>query len=204
MGDSATERIAEDTRRDELARQERIRQGTASINSQFDSTFTPGFFTDRRAKFVAYAEPQLEKQYGNAQKELTYSLARNGLLDSSVRADQTGELVRQYDIQKQQVASQAIDEETKARNAVEGARGDLLLQLQATADANGAAQGAINRSAALTQESAYQPIGDLFGTFVDTLGKQAALERAAAFGAPVTPRFRTGLFTPSAGAMKVT
>lgn len=204
MGESASEEIARETRADEVARQGRIREGTARVESEFDKQFTPQFFDGRRDAYMAYATPQLNDQYGKAQEQLTYALARNGVLDSSVRTGQTADLGKEYDIQKIKVASDAQDQATAARNAVEGAKGDLLLQLQATADANGAAKGAIARSAALTAQPAFNPVAAGFEGFTNALGQQAALERAAAFGAPVRPRYNTGLFTPPKNAVRVT
>lgn len=165
--------------------------------------FGEDFFNGRRDAFMNYATPQLEDQYGNAQKDLTFSLARSGQLDSSSRASQFGELTKMYDLNKQQVASQALDYSNQARTQIEDARADLIRTLNATGDATGAATSAITRASALSQQPAFSPIGSLFSDFTSALGTQAAQERAAAAsGGAYKSRYNTGLFGKS-GSVQV-
>lgn len=194
-GKSGGSDAAEAARRDELARQKRIREGTKRVNSIFEENFTDDFFGSRRTSFLDYATPQLNEQYGDAQQELTFSLARGGNLNSSTRGDQASELQKLFDINQQQVADRALSYENQARNAVEDARSGLIATLNATGDAQGAANSAINRSIALSQPDAYSPLGQLFVDFTSGLGSQAAQERAAAAsGGLYTSPYNTGLF----------
>lgn len=161
--------------------------------------FNDDYFDKQKQSFLDYATPQLEDQYGEAQKQLTYSLARSGLLDSSVRADKTAELQKKYDLNKQQIADQALSYSTDARNNVEKARSDLITMLNATGDAEGAANSALARSQALSQPQAFSPLTQLFADFTSGLGQQAAIERAnslsAQYGGGQTyGRYNTGLF----------
>lgn len=168
--------------------------GNESRNSQFDD----GFFDRQRQNYMDYAMPQLDQQYADAQKELTYSLARSGLLDSSARSAKEGELQRLYDTNAQQIADQAQANSTKARNAVESARSDLISTLNATGDVGAAINSANARATALSQPEAYSPLGQLFGAFTSGLGTQAALERANYLsGGQTSPAYQTGLFAPS-------
>jgi hypothetical protein len=189
-------------REDEQARQQRIRTGTERVNTIFSQNFNDDFFGGRRQAFMNFATPQLDDQYAKASNELTFSLARSGMLDSSTRAQRFGELQRLYDTNKQQVADQAMQEETQARNQVEDARGNLISMLNATGDAEGAANSAITRATALSRPNAFSPLSNLFGNFTNTLGMQAAQERAAAAsGGQFQPRYNTGLFGNS-GAVR--
>lgn len=190
---------------DESMRQERVRQGTERIGSIFDGQFNDDFFDQRRDAFVNYATPQLEDQFGDAQKQLTFALARGGLLDSSVRADKSAELQKKYDLNKQQIADKALSSSTESRNAVEDARSNLVATLNATGDAQGAANSAISRASALSQPASFSPLTQLFSDFTAGLGQQAALERAAAYSGGMVrpPRYETGLFGPSANSVKV-
>ena len=183
-------------RADEQKRQAEIRKGTTRINSIFDGQFNDDYFNKTRQNYIDYATPQLEKQYGDASKELTFALARGGLLDSSVRGDKVGELQQLYDLNKQQVADQALSYEGEARNATEDARSNLSATLNATGDAQGAANSAIARASALSKPAAYSPLSQLFADFTSGLGTQAALERANYYGGSQAPRYSTGLFTP--------
>lgn len=185
-------------RYEEQQRQEAIRQGTANIDSMFNSQFTDDYFKKQGQNFLDYANPQIEQQYADAKKELTYSLSRSGLLDSSVRADKEAELQKKYDLNKQQIADQALSYSTDARNNVEKSRSDLIALLNATGDAQGAANSAMSRATALSQPQAYSPLTQLFGDFTSALGTQAAIEKAnamsSAYGGPQYGRYNTGLF----------
>ncbi|MGF7008102.1 hypothetical protein [Aminobacter sp. BE322] len=195
---------AKAARKDEKARQERIRQGTKRIGSIFDDNFGGDYFAGRKQAYLDYASPQLEDQYGRAQKELTFALTRAGLLDSSVRGEKTGELQQKYDLNKQQIADEALSYEAQSRTAVEDARSNLVATLNATGDAEGAASSALARSAALSKPAAFSPLSQLFADFTAGLGTQAALEKANYYsGGQTGVRYNTGLFAPK-NAVKVT
>lgn len=181
-------------RYDEQQRQERIRQGTERIDGLFGDQFTDQYFDGRKQSFLDYATPQLDDQFADASKALTYQLARQGLLDSSVRADKSAELQKKYDLNKQQIADQALSYSTEARNNVEKARSDLITMLNATGDAEGAANSAMARASALSQPQAFSPLTSLFADFTSALGQQAQWERNAAMGGQ-GGRYNTGLFS---------
>jgi hypothetical protein len=166
--------------------------------------FTPEYYNNVQQDYVNYATPQLEDQYGKAQKELTFALARGGNLDSSARAQKEGELQQGYDLNKQKVADDALAYKTKAQTSVEDARANLVSMLNATGDAEGAAKSALSRASALSQPAAYSPLSSLFADFTAGLGTQAALEKANYYsGGQTGARYSTGLFTPSSSAVKV-
>lgn len=194
---------ASQARADEQERQAKIRGGTNEINGIFDSQFNDGFFEKQKQGYLEYATPQLNKQYGDAQKELTFALARSGNLDSSTRAAKEGDLSSMFATQDRAVKDQALSMSNDTRNSVESARSDLIRTLSATGDATGAANSALTRAGALSQPTAYSPLGQLFSNFTAGLGTQAALERANAMsGGAIKPRYDTGLFGNS-GAVKV-
>jgi hypothetical protein len=204
MGKKGGSNEAKRARNDEQQRQAKIREGTTKVNSIFDGQFNDDYYNKQRDSYINYANPQLEKQYGDAQKELTFALARGGNLDSSARADKEGELQQQYDLNKQKVADDALAYGTKARTSVEDARGNLVSMLNATGDAEGAANSALSRASALSEPAAYSPLTQLFSDFTSGLGTQAALEKANYFsGGQTGARYSTGLFTPSNNAVVV-
>lgn len=164
--------------------------------------FNDDFFDARKQAYLDYADPQLQDQYNDANRQLTFSLARSGLLDSSARGEKLGDLQKLYDSQKQAIADKALSYETSARNSVEDARANLIQTLNATGDAEGAANSALARSQALSQPDAYSPLGQLFTDFTNGLGIQAAQERSYAAGG-AKPLYNTGLFS-NAGRVSVT
>lgn len=182
----------------------RVAQGKLFSDRTTSGGFDDTFYNGRKQAYLDYANPQLEKQRGDAAKQLTFSLARSGLLNSSARAQQEGSLADLYGQQSKAIGQQATQQETDSRNAVEGARSDLITMLNATGDADSAANSAIARSQALSATPAYSPLGDLFSSFTNTLGTQAAQERASALsGGYYQPAINTGLFGVN-GVTKVT
>lgn len=192
-------------RAEEQARQQAIREGTASIDSVFGGQFTPDFYTKRNKAFLDYATPQLEDQYKDAQKQLTFSLDRAGLLDSSTRGQKFGELQKLYDTNKQQVGDQALSYENQARGSVEGARSELISALNMSGDAQGTANQALSRAQSLSAPQQFSPLSQLFASFTGALGQQAAQERAQAMsGNSYKARFNTGLFATNPDTVRVT
>lgn len=191
-------------RQEEQARQQRIREGTARINTIFDGQFNDDFFGKQQQNYIDYAMPQVNQQRDKAGKELVFAMDRAGQLEGSARADLAGELQKRYDLQNQKVRDDALNYGTQSRTQVENARSDLVSMLNATGDAEGAASSALARSAALSQPAAYNPLTSLFADFTSALGTQAAAERAFAYGGGPRPTFNTGLFAPRAGATTVT
>lgn len=202
MGGGSASKEAERARADEEARQARIRQGTADINTTFGQ-FDDNFFAGIRNSFIDYARPQLDEQYNDAREGLTYALARSGTLDSSMRGEQTADLTKRRDLGLQDITDQGRSYEAEARGNVERARGDLVSMLQATGDAQGAANSALSRAAILATPPSYTPLGQLFQDGTSMLSQQAALEKSYALGMGPKPRYNTGLFGAPRGSVKV-
>lgn len=170
-----------------------LKNGQLFSGAQTQTGFDDDFFNGLKKSYLDYADPQLEDQYGDANKQLTFALARSGNLDSSARAEKQSDLQKLYDTQKRAVADKALGYETSSRNAVEDARANLISTLNATGDQQGAVNSALARASALSQPPAYDPLGQLFVDFTNGLGIQAAQERSYAAGGPA-PRYNTGLF----------
>lgn len=187
----------------EAQRQADVRSGTDTINSTFDSQFTPDFFNKQRDNFLSFQLPQLDNQYGDAQRQLTYSLARGGNLDSSTRGFQQGQLQKTYDTQRTSVADNANSYANTAKANVEQARGNLISTLNATGDATQAANSATSQAAILAQPAAYSPIADAFTATTGALAAQAQADRAQAI-ATGTAGVGSGLFGTSGGSVRVT
>lgn len=202
MGGKSGGGEAKRARADEQARQKRIREGTQRVNSIFDRQFNDGYFDQQRDAYVNYATPQLDDQRQDANKELIFAMDRGGQLDGSARASLAGELQKKYDLQRQKIQDDALNFRTSAMTNVEDARANLIATLNATGDAQGAANSALSRAAALSQPAAYSPISNLFADFTGALGTQAAAERAYSYGGPA-PTYTTGWFGPKSGSVAV-
>jgi|ThiBiot_500_plan_1041544.scaffolds.fasta_scaffold11154_2 hypothetical protein len=184
---------AQAQRQAEFDRQTSIRTGTNSINNLFDTQFNDDFYSGRGKAYLDYVNPQLDDQYAEARKQLTYALDRAGTLDSTARTSKEAELQKEYDNLKRAFGDKALDYSNTARNNVEGARSNLIGMLNSTGDQQGAINAATGRAAALTAPDTFDPIGQLFANFTGALQTQSGLEKTGALtGQP--PRYNTGLF----------
>lgn len=176
--------------------QDLVSQGKLYSGTTKSGGFNDEFYNGRQQAYLDYANPQLQDQYSNAQKQLTYALARSGNLDSSARGEKSGELQKLYDLNAQKVADDALNYKTQAKTSVEDARASLISQLNATGDAEGAASAALARSQALSASPSYSPLSQVFQQFTYGLGQQAAAERAQSMsGGSYTAPYNTGLFS---------
>lgn len=191
-------------RMQEQERQDRVRGGTAEINRIFGDQFTDDFYKKRTDAFIDYSKPQLDDQFGDARKQLTYALARSGNLESSTRAEKEADLQKEYDNNDRAITDKAVAYGNETRNNVEAARADLIKMLNTSGDASGAANSAISRASTLSAPDAFSPLGPMFSNFSAALAQQAALERGAAYsGGAIKPTYNTGLFA-NTGSVKVT
>lgn len=159
---------AGEARAREEARQAQIRDGMKRIDTTF-AQFDDGFFNSREQAYKDYAMPQLEDQWGKTNKQLTYALSRTGNLNSGVAGEQLGDATREYERQKQALTDKARAYSNEARGDVERNRSDLVSQLNAIADPEAAATGAVARAKLLNAVPAFQPVGDLFTKLTDGL-----------------------------------
>jgi len=193
MGKGSSNKAADQAKWDEVARQNKIRNGTNAINSTFNQ-FNDDFYNNRGSAYTTYALPQLEDQYTDAQKQLTYALARSGQLESSERGTKEAELQKLYDTHKRDVQDKAQQYSSTARANVEDARSNLVSTLNATGDAEGAASSSIDRANVLSQGDTYSPLTNLFTDFINGIGRQYAAEKSAsASGQTYTPLYSAGL-----------
>lgn len=179
----------------ETARENNITAAAGKVNDTFNAQFAPGFYDQQRQNYLNYATPQLQQQYADAQKQLTYSLARAGNLDSSARSQQEGDLQKQYDANQQQLQSSAQAAANTIKSNVESSRSGLIASLNTSGDTAAAVNNAASQAAALSQTPSYSPLGDLFSTTTSALAQQAALDKqnALASGSSYTSPFAQGL-----------
>jgi hypothetical protein len=161
-------RIAKEQRAEEVARQQRIQSGMAAINNVFDnpaSGFNEDFYKRREQGYTDYAMPEVNHEYDAAKKNLVFALSRSGILTSSAGIDKNAELSREFDRTRTDVASKALDYGNQARGQVEQARGNIVAQLNATGDDQGAASAALRQTQQLQMPIGYSPLAGLFANF---------------------------------------
>lgn len=190
---------AEIARQQEATRQANIAAGTQKINDAF-AQFTPDYFTGIGKNFTDYYMPQLDKQYQDTRRNLIYGLSNTGGLTSSAGNQSIADLENQYNLQRQQVTSGAIDAENQAKSDLENNRSQLISNLEAGSGVESTAQTAMARAAAMTAPKVYSPLGDVFSQFTNNLKNSALLQANGYQGLPITQQ-TFGLGNSSTGAV---
>jgi hypothetical protein len=149
-------------RQQEIDRQNRITQGTGQINATFAGYNDP-FYDGIKQRYLDAYYPQIDKQYKDGQEQTTFGLSRQGLLDSSVGAQQSAKLLEAFQQARLSAADRAQGAANTMRGNIEGARADALSLLSSTADPATAAAVAASRAKAASQPAAYDVLGNIFG-----------------------------------------
>lgn len=158
----AQKKAAEEARRKEEERQQRITEGTAQIDETFGQ-FDDAFYDKFSGQFMDYYQPQLDDQFGDANDQLTFALARSGNLNSTHAADSRAELTSAYDDARAGILSEANAQTDGLRNSVTGEKSSLVAQLNATGDSERASNEATARASQLFNSApTYNPLGDIF------------------------------------------
>ena len=110
-----------------------------TITPQYDTGQTTGGFDDAfynayKQKVLDYYQPDEQRQYDAAQRDLTYSLARAGTLQSSTAADKQGELAYNDALQKANIVANANTQEGNLKSQIQANKQSLINQLYSTED----------------------------------------------------------------------
>jgi hypothetical protein len=194
--DNSAAKAAEQARAEEAARQGRIASGMERVNSVF-SQFDDPYYDKVSATALDYYKPEVERQYTDARKALTFNLARSGNLSSTAGADAFRKLNDAKGRTDVDIANRAQGYGTDVRRTVEGQRNDVTQGLYATADPEAAYSSASTAARLAQAPPSYSPLGDLFSAFVASGANAIAAERAGYRGAS------TGLFNSSRGSSRV-
>ena len=152
---------AREAREREARRQAALAQGMRAIDQSF-AGFTDDFYDQRKQAYIDYAMPQLNRQHGTATEDLTYALARSGLLESSVAARKQGDLAEQFQMQRQGIVDEGARLANQARQDVAQARSSVVSDLYATENPAAAAAAAQARARIATAQPTFSPLGMLF------------------------------------------
>ena len=180
----------------ENERQERIRQGTADVNTTF-AGFTPTFYDDRAKAYTNFALPQLAGQYQTTRNQLLQNLASRGLLKSSSASKQGSTLEKTA-----RAAGQTISETGRAQaqdleRQVEDRRNSILGLLYQSADPASARSSAVTTAASFRQPSAFAPLVNVFSNLANQYYSSALLD-ATRQGAPTYNDYDWGSVNPGA------
>jgi len=158
----------------EEARQGRITEGNAALDTQFGQ-FDAGFFDNYLNTQMDFVKPQADKQFKTAQDDLTYAFARNGTLNSSAAGQRQADLSTSYSDNLASLLSNAQQSTDGLRSRIGGEKNSLVAQLNATGDADRVSGEALSRAQQIYQQQpSYNPLGDMFGGFASGVGAVGA------------------------------
>ncbi len=157
----------------ERGRQATISLGMKNIDNAF-SGFDDNFYNNIAKQYTDYANPQLDTQYQQALKQLTYALARSGISSSSAAGAEQTNLDKQYNQYRTDVASQGQQEEAAARSNNSNTRNTLVNQLINTQDQAGAGAQATSDAALASKPPTFSPVGNFAFQMSQGLQNQSA------------------------------
>lgn len=160
---------AKQAQQNEEARQRQIAQSTAQINSIFDNPSRTGQYDQLTKDTTNYYTDQLDQQKAKNDRQLRFTLARNGQTGGSVQADLGAQAGKDYlqgvlEAQRRGLAAGASlksqDEQSRA-NLIAAAQGGL----DATSAASQAASALRSNLESGQASSTANAFGDTFGDF---------------------------------------
>lgn len=196
--DDAAEEAAAAAAAAEAKRKKAITEGRANIDATF-SKFDPAYYQQIGDAYNSYYQPQLADQYEDARKNLTYGLARKGILASSAAGDQFGKAKTEFDRQRVRIGSQAQDRVAQAKADVEQNRSDLYALNEAAADPNAIAGMSASRAASIQPQQSLSPLENVFASFLNSPATSALAYQYAA-NRPISPT----IFNPGNSVRVVT
>lgn len=141
--------------------------------------FGEDFYNKRATAYNEFALPQLQDQYTDQQKALTYALARGGNLGSSLSAAKKATLDKDYALQQQNVYDTGQDYANKARSDVAAQKQNMVSLLQASADPDAVANLAQSQAQNLSAMPSFSPLSPVISNVAGSLGTYLANQQTA-------------------------
>jgi hypothetical protein len=193
----ASDRYASEQRAAEQVRKSQINRGMGAIESQFNK-FDNKFYDQQSQNYLDFAMPQVNQQYGDATRGLGYALARQGIGASSEGNRRYGNLLQDYQLNRQGVVDKSRDVAATARSNIEAARSGVIQDLYSTADPAAAAKSALSKAQYLAVPQAPSAVGQLFVNALDGLNTyQSAKSDAEAYRGALSANGVSGMPTGS-------
>ena len=144
---------------------------TTYDTGQTTGGFDDAFYNNYRQKVLDYYQPDEQRQYDAAQRDLKYSLARAGTLQSSTAADKQGELAYNDALQKANIVANANTQEGNLKSQIQSNKQALINQLYTTEDPTLTANLAESSAQATRlQDPTLTPAAALFTPALSTVG----------------------------------
>lgn len=145
----------------EAKRQAAVKEADAHIDQNF-SGFNDDFYKKAGADYTAATAPKLFNDYRTTRNNLTYALARGGMLDSGSAVSRNQSLQNTLAQNESTVANNAADASNKLRTSVAGQKSQLYQLASAGADPAEINAQSLAATSGLRANSVIQPLGNLF------------------------------------------
>lgn len=159
-------KAAKAAQQQEAARQAGIANAVNQINSVYDSPQRQQQYADFQKALQAYNLQQLNQQKTDADRQLNFAMARQGLTGGSADADASANLARSYNQgvlkSQQQAASAAANLQSADQQQKQQLIGLAQSGLDATSAANQALAGLRTNLQAAQAQAQAQGLGDMF------------------------------------------
>lgn len=163
-----------DQKQQEAERKANITAGRQKIDTAFTG-FDDNYYDGYKQSYLDYYNPQLDKQFGDTNRSLTYKLADRGVLESSVGAESIADLFKKYSDEKANVTGAATDAANTLKSKVQDTKTNLYSLNESASDPETVAAAAAGQASAIAQPQSYSPISNVFA---DALTSWNALNSA--------------------------
>lgn len=187
----------------ELKRQQRIREGTADVDSAF-AGYNPEFYKKRENAYLQFALPQEQSQFNEAQKQTMFGLAGRGLLGGSAAKNAMSNLYRTHASAQQGIGDEAVNQANTLKTNVSQSRQGVLDQLYQSADPGRAKDAAVSAASQYQMPNAFAPLTNLFSNISNQyLANQAltSFKKGVSYSSPEDNKnplaAALGSFTPT-------
>lgn len=125
----------------------------------------------RRKAMEDYYLPQLDRQRSKATDDLTFALARAGLLNSTVAGDRQADLTDQFALEKGSVLSRIASDIANTKTRMNSNRASIEAGLRSSGDTSAAADAALRSAVTFREEvPEMNPLGHLFYGISEGIG----------------------------------
>ena len=161
--------------------------------------FDDAFYNKYKQQVLDYYQPDEQRQYEQAQRDLTYNLARAGTLVSSTAGDKQGDLAYNDALQKANIVANANAQTGQLQQQIQSNKQDLINQLYATDDPTLTANLAESSAkASQLQNPTLTPAASLFTPI--TVGATSALSGLGYGASPYASPYTQPVASPTPAA----
>lgn len=122
----------------------------------------PPIWEEHQQAYLDFANPQLDRQFGTARKDLTFALSRAGQTQGSISGERRADLDTDYGQAQQDVAQTGLDYANKARSDLAAQKQNAYQMLNSTANPGSTTAAARASLNALRDTPALSPLGQVF------------------------------------------